>query len=339
MILLLSFACDKSDVNVQNEFNNTNLSSWDINTDYIIGELNNNFPLVSKPVFINVREEDKLNLDDKVFAVKYNNTVKVFPVVNIYSIEIVNDVIDDLQYMVSLCPKTMSALSWNRINGHDTAEYRASGMLYKSNLLPLDTKTGDIWSQMLSICVKGKNAGIIPQRVTLIETNWNTITSYYPEAMVFQLYEDATVSGGNYEKNEPIIDEEDEDNSDNTNIDFNIPKGDRIFGIPGLNKLKIFTNNFFNDSTHLYTEQSYIIVGNNSIDYVHAFYRKNGLNFYAVQNELPVIMADNQGNKWDLFGYAVEGPLKGEKLNSPTSFKAYWWAWNDFFSTIELFGN
>ena len=50
------------------------------------------------------------------------------------------------------------------------------------------------------------------------------------------------------------------------------------------------------------------------------------LAFSAVDGELPVIMVDNEGTKWDIFGNAVSGPRVGEKLTPARSFTAYWFA-------------
>lgn len=50
-----------------------------------------------------------------------------------------------------------------------------------------------------------------------------------------------------------------------------------------------------------------------------------------------VIMTDQEGNHWDLFGEAVEGPRQGERLTPVTSFMGYWFAWGAFYPGIEIF--
>jgi hypothetical protein len=55
------------------------------------------------------------------------------------------------------------------------------------------------------------------------------------------------------------------------------------------------------------------------------------LDFTFTQDELPLVMVDNEGNKWDIFGEAIEGPRAGESLHHMKSFIAYWFAWAAFY--------
>ena len=48
------------------------------------------------------------------------------------------------------------------------------------------------------------------------------------------------------------------------------------------------------------------------------------LEMNAVQNALPIIMQDQEGNEWDVFGVAITGPREGEQLPVYPSLMAYW---------------
>jgi hypothetical protein len=61
------------------------------------------------------------------------------------------------------------------------------------------------------------------------------------------------------------------------------------------------------------------------------------LNLEPVQDSLPIVMEDQQGNRWDIFGYAVEGPRQGERLVPTLSYTGYWFGWADFFPDIEIY--
>jgi hypothetical protein len=60
------------------------------------------------------------------------------------------------------------------------------------------------------------------------------------------------------------------------------------------------------------------------------------LDFTPVENQLPVVMQDNEGNQWDVFGTAVTGPRTGTQLQKTNSFVAYWYAWTAFFPGAEI---
>ncbi len=68
-------------------------------------------------------------------------------------------------------------------------------------------------------------------------------------------------------------------------------------------------------------------------------FQNKSLEFEAIQGELPLIMKDNEGNKWDITGTAVEGPAKGQKLISMQAYMGYWFSWGTFFPGAEIYGN
>jgi hypothetical protein len=58
-----------------------------------------------------------------------------------------------------------------------------------------------------------------------------------------------------------------------------------------------------------------------------------------VQQSFPVIMKDNNGSHWNIFGEAVDGPRKGEKLQIPTAYSALFWAWEGVFEDKTIVVN
>jgi len=61
------------------------------------------------------------------------------------------------------------------------------------------------------------------------------------------------------------------------------------------------------------------------------------LQFDPVQDDLPNVMVDTEGNVWDIFGTAVSGPRVGVQLDSVQSYTAMWFAWVSHFDTVELY--
>ncbi|MCK4745987.1 MAG: hypothetical protein KAT15_03090, partial [Bacteroidales bacterium] len=57
----------------------------------------------------------------------------------------------------------------------------------------------------------------------------------------------------------------------------------------------------------------------------------------AVEGEFPVIMKDETGTYWTIFGEAVSGERGGERLESPVFYTAADWAWKDLFDEITYF--
>ena len=88
--------------------------------------------------------------------------------------------------------------------------------------------------------------------------------------------------------------------------------------------------------------QQIVVAGSRSLNFLVSFYREydgTHLNFSPVINELPVIMKDDSGNKWDIFGYATEGPAKGNRLSPTQSLIGYWFSFGTFYPGIEIYPN
>jgi len=61
--------------------------------------------------------------------------------------------------------------------------------------------------------------------------------------------------------------------------------------------------------------------------------------YSAVQDALPKIMKDTEGNIYDIFGRVAEGPDAGTHLETVHSFIAFWFAWGAFYPGIEIYEN
>ena len=59
--------------------------------------------------------------------------------------------------------------------------------------------------------------------------------------------------------------------------------------------------------------------------------RVHGLYIREKVTSIPILMKDNVGNIYNVFGKITEGPDKGKKLEIPRSFWAKDWAWEAFY--------
>lgn len=84
-----------------------------------------------------------------------------------------------------------------------------------------------------------------------------------------------------------------------------------------------------------------ILAGSRGDNFIVSFEKEiNGtlLEFTPTTDDFPVIMQDVEGNKWDVFGYAVDGPRKGQRLKPTQSLMGYWFSFATFYPGIEIFG-
>jgi hypothetical protein len=48
-------------------------------------------------------------------------------------------------------------------------------------------------------------------------------------------------------------------------------------------------------------------------------------------------MKDQEDNKWNVFGEAIEGPRTGQRLKTAKSYSGYWFGFRDIFRLPEIY--
>jgi len=111
-----------------------------------------------------------------------------------------------------------------------------------------------------------------------------------------------------------------------------------------LAKLKLENGNMvaerfevINDNTGT---EPFVVIGSSGHNFAIAFssFLTDGteLTFTAIEESLPVVMQDNEGNLWNIMGEAISGSRTGEKLVLKSDFIAYWFAWVAFHPTPQI---
>lgn len=341
-ILLLLSACTSVVQDNQSPNSNNNKeedADWLIPSDQVyVGAGRDGIPSIDDPSFVKTSEADFLDSDDLVLGLKIGNQIKAYPHLILDYHEVVNDKISDTSVSVTYCPLTGSGIAWNRvINGEETT-FGVSGLIHKNNLIAYDRNSNSYWSQMMVQSIKGPEMGATPETYHLIEMKWSSWKEAFPNSEVL-----SGVSGfeSNYQTppygNYP---------NDNESILFPIEReDDRLerktygHGIFYNSSLQVIPIEGFSEQGDIVNinvnGEEIIVIGNSEHKIAVSFYRKLSdgtlLNLQPVPGEFPVIMKDDEGSKWNVFGEAVSGPRKGVELNPVPSYNAYWFAWADFY--------
>jgi hypothetical protein len=187
--ILFLISCSSGDGNStvsDLETNNSTNNNWTIPTSDITGS-DNPFPLALNPIYTLVKNVDFINDANKVALLSFKNgEVYAYPYSYISTYEIINDDLNGVSFSLTYCPITESAVLFKRnFNAVDSFILRSSGYLYKENLVAIDQKTSTYWSQFLLKSIKGKYENRTLETLNLIETNWKTVKTYFPNALVF----------------------------------------------------------------------------------------------------------------------------------------------------------
>ncbi|MCT4601516.1 MAG: DUF3179 domain-containing protein [Marinifilum sp.] len=92
--------------------------------------------------------------------------------------------------------------------------------------------------------------------------------------------------------------------------------------------------------TDRFEGEDFVVIGSEGWNFMVAFKTEldgNILNFEVVNNELPTIMQDSNGSKYNIFGAAISGPNQGKQLTPMNAYIGYWFSWGAFFPGLEIF--
>lgn len=282
---------------------------------------------------------------DRVIVVRQGDEVKAYPEDIMDYHEIVNDGSADDPFIVSYCPLTASAIGFKGSAADTNPTFGVSGLLYNSNLILFDRQTDSLWSQMLQVSVNGPRIRQQRENIQLVHTTFETLGEMYPDAMVMTRdtghvrsydqypYGSYRVSTGLLFLTEPF--------------DNRLHPKERAIGIHTDADAKIYQIDGFGNETQAINDefagQSIVVVGNSALDLAAIYSRELSdgtiLSMTPIQDDLPNIAEDSEGNIWDIFGTAVSGPRAGEQLQSVRSYTAMYFAWSSHFDNVEIHFN
>jgi len=342
-------ACKKDTTTTTPPENNTE-GAWLIPKDEVRdgGPGKDGIPSIDSPNFIAVNQVNFLSNDDLIIGLKIGDEVRGYPHPILDWHEIINDQIGNDAVAVTYCPLTGTAVGWDRVINGKTTTFGVSGLLYNSNLLPYDRETDSNWSQMRLDCVHGELKGTEINTYHLLETDWETWKKKFPDSKVVSTETGFNRNYDNYPYGSYRTDSQlifGVDNSD----DDRLARKERVYGAIIFGRVKTYRFSSFSSEKVVVIEdnhlgENYIVVGSQQDNYIVAYRNTldgTKLNFTAINDnsdDNAVVLEDNEGNKWDLFGVAISGPRTGQQLEPIVGYMGYWFSWAAFYPTPDIFG-
>lgn len=303
---------------------------------------------IDNPLFTQNFDTQAISANTMVVGVKLGDDVRAYSHTVLDWHEIVNDqfVIDGQQEPVSInyCPLTGSAMLWKGNMASSDPTFGTSGKLYNSNLVMYDRETGSFWSQMLEQGINSAERLTVPDRLQVVETTWGTWQEMYPQTTLMTKETGfnrpyGVYPYGGFKTNNTLL-----FNVNNAG-DSRLHRKERVLGINVGTSSKVYPISSFGSSLTVLNDtvgdMNVVATGSSSQNFAVIFNRQledcTVLDFSAVQDQLPVVMVDNEGNQWDVFGTAVSGPRAGTQLEKTNSYIAYWFAWTAFFPNAAIY--
>ena len=341
----LSFAmsCDNGREITPTSNGNQNAPGWSIPADEVLsgGPGKDGIPALIDSPTLPLSEVNFLTDSSLVVGYKVGDDARAYPHRILDYHEIANDQLGNEHVAITYCPLTGSAIGWNRNLNGETTTFGVSGLLYNSNLIPYDRLTDSNWSQMKGESVNGDLLGSLAEKVQLIETTWETWQDMYPNSVVlsedtanprpYDRYPYTNLNGEDYRVDPFLIFPVSFD-------DKRLPRKERVLGIISGNTSKVYSINDFPEENTVIYDNFYgvniVVIGNSKKNFAVSFENiladRTQLVFAPVEDKGDIIMKDNEGNEWNIFGEAVSGPRIGEHLRATNSFIGYWFAFGTF---------
>lgn len=350
MILLTS--CNTTS---NNDVGSSSGGNWLIPVQEVVdgGPGKDGIPSIEDPSFQSVTDANYVQDDRLVIGVKIGDEVRLYPHQVMDWHEIVNDEINNHHFSLTYCPLTGTGIAYDREINSEINEFGVSGLLFRNNLIMYDRGTDSNWSQMQLRSVNGNLSGKEGEIIQVVESTWETWKEIYPEAKVLTTDTgfSRNYSGYAYGRGYLVNDDQfvfqpkrDDNRLENKTIVHAVMEDEfrgeetvmRIYPVKNLSaEIQVIQESF--------RGRNIVLAGSSSDEFAVSFRNatEDGavLDFEPVQNDLPVIMKDDEGNRWNIFGEAVSGPRTGERLTSTRSYNGYWFAFADFYPNSCIYPN
>ena len=325
------------------------IAGFSVSPNLIVDVLQpDSIPAIDQPTYTQNFASEPISLTDLVVGIKIGDDVIAYTHTVLDWHEVVNKqfMIDGQVEPVTLnyCPLTGSAMLWKGDMDATNPTFGTSGKLYNSNLVLYDRATFSFWSQMLEQGINSTHRLDVPDRLQVVETSWATWQAMYPQTSLLSANTGYSRPYGMYPYGSFKTDNSLLFNVNNTN-DGRLHRKECVLGInAGLSSKVYPISNFGSDVTVVNDTAGTMdvaAIGSATQNFGVAFNRQledcTTLEFTPLQNQLPVVMTDTEGNLWNVFGEAVSGPRAGTQLQKTNSYIAYWFAWTAFFPNAVIF--
>ncbi len=350
LVVAILWACQDEVTTIPSP-GNTNTGSPGTNNGWAISENEvfdggpgkDGIPSIDDPKFAPTSSINYMADNDLILAINVNGEIRGYthPVLDWH--EIVNDVVGGVELAITYCPLTGTGSAWNRRINNEVTTFGVSGLLYRNNLIPYDRKTDSNWSQIRLDCVQGPLRDTEIETTPMIEMPWRTWKKMFPNEQVLTASTGFNRSYGvypygSYRTNHnqllfPVGDDDDR-----------LPRKERVLGLIVGGDARVYTFGAVSDGVTVRRDQfrgkSVVLIGSKSDNFMIAYHVPDHLSSLQFEGlpifEGGVIMQDDQGNQWDVFGIARSGPNAGEALEKLDICIGYWFSFGAFYDP-EIF--
>lgn len=311
------------------------------------GEGSGDIPAINDPKFTLAKQVNYLADSSIIIGVNINGIIRAYPLEIMDWHEVVNDQFDSIPVAITYAALSGSSIALDRRINNDILEFRVSGLLYNSNTIFDEFQSFSDWSQMLRQGIRGDFSMKNLAEFTTFEMRWDKWKALFPDSEVLNQNTGYNRPYGTY----PYGDYQ----TDSTKIFFNLPLNidslntiyplkEKVLGVKVGSTVKGYALSQFEEEkfsvvTDELNGRPIIVIGSAVNQFMVAYSAVsesgNPLNFSIQALNNQVLLLDNEGNHWTIFGTSIENPTV--RLPQLESNIAYYFTWATFYPNFEIF--
>ena len=225
------------------------------------------------------------------------------------------------------------------INGEEHT-FGVSGKLIMNVLVMYDHQTRTLWSQFLNRGVEGELEGVELDVIPVTQTTWGAWKELHPDTKFLDMLMADPYDQYYADNNRPgVIGERNTDDRLSTKdlvVGVNFDGTPKAYPLDSLESQPTLNDSVAGQDALIYFD----VPSGTALVYDR---RVNGRTLtFGVDTDtsgvLTTLVDDETGSRWMAFtGLAVEGELKGQRLERIPSHLSFWFAWTDWNPETELF--
>ncbi|MFW6069590.1 MAG: DUF3179 domain-containing protein [bacterium] len=276
--------------------------------------------------------------DDLVIGLALEDDARAYPVRLLSSHEIVNDVVGGRPVAVTWCPLCYSALVFDRVVERELT-FGVSGYLFRNNLVMYDHQTNTLWSQILAQGIRGALKGETLELVPSQLMEWGQWKAQYPHTRVLSA-ERMGQEAGNVEDPYAGYYASDLAGITGSGGDDRLRAKELVVGLVVDNQARAYPLSALKERTPIndaLASVPVLLLYDREAEAVRVYSRRvdgQVLTFVAGEG---AVRDESSGSRWDASsGVALEGPLRGARLQRLSAPLVYWFAWSAIYPQTEL---
>ncbi|HJV04734.1 MAG TPA: DUF3179 domain-containing protein [Actinomycetota bacterium] len=298
---------------------------------------------------------------EPVLAVEVGHEARAYPIRILMWHEIVNDSIGGRPVTVTYCPLCNTGVAFLRPTiGGELLDFGTSGRLFRSNLVMYDRQTGTFWSQAPLEAIVGPLAGRRLEPIPAQIVSWRDWRAAHPEGRVLSQdtgfdrpYGQNPYQGYDSPGSDPYLylGEPDPRLQATAHVLGVDVSGRRVaFPYPVLARRAIGgwaavqTRVGGRDIAVLWKRGTAsaldqpVIASSQDVGSATAYEPRVDGRLLHLRATPRGIVDRETGSRWDLFGRAVAGPLRGSRLRPLPAVDHLWFSWAAFYPDTRIYG-